>query len=655
MAGGAGISQGASDDGDSVVHAIIGTAGHIDHGKTALIKALTGQDTDRLQEEKARGISIDLGFAWMIQPDGRRAGVIDVPGHERFIRNMLAGAHGIDLVLFTVAADDGVMPQTEEHLDIVHLLGTTRGIFVITKADLADRARIAEVREEIAILADGTALEHAPVIPVSAVKGSGLDDLRGEIARQLAGLDGGHAEGFFRLPLDRVFTIRGHGTVVTGTARGAKVRTGQRLLVVPGGEAVRVRSIQLHNTTVESAAAGQRVALNLSGAERFDLRRGMTLCDERIGGAAARIDANVEIRPGAKRAIKNHQRVRFFLGTAETQARVIVLEAGETIAPKQRALAQLVLDEPVAALKGDRFVIRDETNERTLGGGVVINPFGRVERRPRDAYVQYLETAAGPFGPASIEAMINLQEGFALPLARIGPLLNVPDALVAAALGDRRFVSFGVGDDENYTTATRWEALKRRVIDMVAAFHREHPLEPGLELEELRSHLVQAISPRELRIIVERMSEAAGLVREDSRIRLQAHRVKLTSAQDDLSGRIERILHEAGFQPPDLKQLAEQLKLPPAELARLRTLIAAMERDGRLVRVGTDIYFGRDAAAAARQQLIDRLERDGTVTAATYRDMLGASRKFAIALLDYFDHTGVTLRIGDERKLRKPA
>ncbi|HEX4209908.1 MAG TPA: selenocysteine-specific translation elongation factor [Candidatus Binataceae bacterium] len=637
----------------SVIHAIIGTAGHIDHGKTALVKALTGQDTDRLQEEKDRGISIELGFAWMTLPDGRRAGVVDVPGHERFIRNMLAGAHGIDLVLFTIAADDGVMPQSEEHLDIIHLLGTARGIFVITKADLADSRRLDEVREEITILADGTALESAPILAVSALDGTGLDQLRDAVASQLQGFDRRRPAGLFRLPLDRVFTIKGHGIVVTGTAIGAEVAVGQRLRLLPGGDEVRVRSLQVHNEPVERAGLGQRVAINLSGAERIEVQRGMVLCDERLDQATARFDARLEIRPAAKRPLTNHQHVRLFLGTAETQARVIVLEGGE-IAPKHRALAQLVLDEPIAALKGDRFVIRDETNVRTLGGGVVLNPFGRASRRPLEAYIAHLETVAGPFGSAAIEAMINLQESFVVPLSRIALLLNTPDAEVRTALRDSRFVGFGTAEEAGFTTAARWQALKSRVVKILTEFHRENPLIPGMEMEELRSHLPQAITLRDFRMMVERMSGEAGLVREESRLRLNSHRVRLTPAQDDLSVRLERILNQAGCQPPELKQLAEQLQMPLSEQARLRTLLAAMERESRVARVAADLYFSRDALAIAKAKLIERLRLDGKITAATYRDVLGASRKFAIALLDYFDHTGVTLRTGDERKLREP-
>src|SRR5216683_3190027 len=324
MAGGAKIADGMAP---SVAHAIIGTAGHIDHGKTALVRALTGQETDRLKEERERGISIDLGFAYFTLPDGTRAGLIDVPGHERFIRNMLAGAHGIDLVLFTVAADDGVMPQSEEHLDILHLLGVKRGIFLITKADLVDDKRLTEVREEIELLADGTRLAGAPIVAVSSITGTGLDELRAAIARQLEGFEARRATGLFRLPLDRAFTIKGHGTVVTGTAMGAEVRIGQKLRVLPAGGEVRVRSIQVHSEPVESAGLCQRVALNLSGAERLELKRGDVVADDRLDLTTTRFDARLEIRPAAKRPLKNNDRVRLFIGTAETIGRAIVLEA----------------------------------------------------------------------------------------------------------------------------------------------------------------------------------------------------------------------------------------------------------------------------------------------------------------------------------------
>ncbi|HXR24217.1 MAG TPA: selenocysteine-specific translation elongation factor, partial [Candidatus Binataceae bacterium] len=635
-----------------VTHAIIGTAGHIDHGKSALVRALTGQETDRLKEEQERGISIDLGFAYFTLDDGTRAGVIDVPGHERFIRNMLAGAHGMDLVLFTVAADDGVMPQSEEHLDILHLLGVRRGIFIITKADLADDVRLAEVRDEIELLADGTTLEGSPVVAVSSLSGMGLDLLRSEIARQLDGFEARRATGLFRLPLDRAFVIKGHGTVVTGTAMGAEVRLGQKLRVPPGGAEVRVRSIQVHGETVEHAGLCQRVALNLTGAERMELKRGDVLADDRLELTTTRLDAVLEIRPAAKRALKNNQRVRFYLGTAETIGRVIVMEEPGEIPPKRRALVQIVLNDPMVALAGDRFVIRDETNIRTLGGGVVLNPLGRRVRKPLELYLKNLGALGGPFGPLAVEAMLSLQDSLAMPPARLAQLFNTPLAEVAAALKDARFIRLSLGDEEGFTTASKWEEIKRFTTAALATHHRDEPLAPGLEMEALRARLPYDVAPRAFRALVDRICRETGIVREESALRLADHRVRLGGDDGKIGARVEALLKEAGFQPPDLKQLLESLKLPATELARVRTLLTAMEREGRVVKVATDLYFDRGALETAQTRLTERLKADGEITAGIYRDMLNASRKFAIALLDYFDHAGLTTRVGDLRKLR---
>ncbi len=640
----------------TTTHAIIGTAGHIDHGKTALIKALTGQDTDRLKEEKERGISIDLGFAYFTLPDGTRAGVIDVPGHERFIRNMLAGAHGIDLVLFTVAADDGVMPQTEEHLDILHLLGARRGIFVVTKADLADAARLRDVRDEIELLADGTTLADAPVIEVSSTTGAGLDQLRAEIVRQLDGFQARRATGVFRLPLDRAFVIKGHGIVVTGTAMGAEVRVGDKLRVLPAGDEVRVRSIQVHSDSVESAGLCQRVALNLTGAEKLDLARGDVLADERVDSATARFDAWLEIRPAAKRALKNNTRVRLFIGTAETIARAIILDEAGTIAPKAAGLAQLVAEDPVVALAGDRFVIRDETNSRTLGGGIVLNPLGRRARKPLEAYRANLLMLKNSSGADAIEALINLQESFALGPSRLATLTNIPIAEADISLREApRFIKLSIGDEVAFTTRTRWDALKQFALDTLAAHHNREPLSPGLEMEALRTRLPYELGARAFRPIVDRISHESEIVREESTLRLKSHRVQLGGAAETLGTRVAAALETAEFQPPDLKQLAESLKIPTSQLPHLRTVLVAMEREGRVVKIASELYFARAAADAARARLVDYLKTHDAITAATFRDLLGASRKFAIALLDHFDHAGVTTRVGDTRRLRSPS
>jgi selenocysteine-specific elongation factor len=359
---------------------IIGTAGHIDHGKTALIRALTGQETDRLREEKERGISIDLGFAYIDLPSGERVGIVDVPGHERFIHNMLAGAHGIDVVLLVVAADDGVMPQTEEHLDIVHLLGVGRGVVAITKADLVDEARLNDVREEVQILLAGTTLENSPAIPVSSITGTGIDALRGALEERLHDAPQPSAAGYFRLPVDRAFVMHGHGTVITGTAISGTVQVGDTVRILPGGHEARVRTVQVHGREVREAVAGQRVALNLAGIERVEATRGHVVCDPHLDRATERFDAWIELRPAA-RPLRNHGTVRLHIGTAEVLARAVLLDRRSALPPRESTYAQIVPRHPVYTLRLDRFVLRDESAQRTIGGGVVVHPFARRHRR----------------------------------------------------------------------------------------------------------------------------------------------------------------------------------------------------------------------------------------------------------------------------------
>jgi len=479
-----------------------------------------------------------------------------------------------------------------------------------------------------------------------------MEELRVEIGKQLEGFQARRATGLFRLPLDRAFVIKGHGFVVTGTAMGADVRIGQRLRVLPAGGEVRVRAIQVHGEAVESAGRCQRVAINLGG-EKLELKRGEVLADDNLELATTRLDARIDIRPAAKRPLKQNQRVRFFIGAAETIGRVIILGESTEIAPKHHGLAQIVLDDPVVALSGDRFVVRDETNERTLGGGVVLNPLGRRSRKPLDAYLRNLEALGADSGAGAIEAMLNLQESLAITPAIIAQLFNSPIAEIAIELKDPRFVRLSLGEEEGFTTAAKWAELKREALGALARHHREEPLAAGLEMESLRTRLPYEVAPRAFRALIDRLARETDIVREESVLRLKTHQVRLGGATGELGARIERILIDAGFQPPDLKQLADALKLGGGEIARLRTVLGAMQREGRVVKIASDMFFAREPFEAAKAKLIERLNADGEITAATYRDRLNASRKFAITLLDYFDHAGVTTRVGDARKLRK--
>jgi selenocysteine-specific elongation factor len=631
---------------------VIGTAGHIDHGKTSLVRALTGQDTDRLAEEKARGISIDLGFAYLDVADGERAGVVDVPGHERFIRNMLAGAHGMDLVLFTVAADDGVMPQTEEHLDILHLLGVRRGIFVVTKTDLVDAARIQAVRDDVEILAADTTLEGAPIVPVSTVTGDGLPALREEIERQLAAPAAPPRPGPFRLPVDRAFVMRGHGVVVTGTAIAGEVREGDHVRVLPGDGRARVRSLQVHGITVGTASHGQRVAMNLAGIERMAIGRGHVVCSDAIARTTDRFDAFVEVRSGARRALASHCRVRVHVGTAEVLGKVVVLGDRTAIPPREHGWAQVVLEAPVPALRGDRFILRDETARRTLGGGVVVNPFADRHRRGEAGLVDRLAALRdGDLAPAAY-TLLALVPDFACDLAAMAQALGVDGADVTRALAGAAGV-VAIPDaaaPEAWTTEAKWERFVAETTALVTAAHRAKPTEAGVEMEHVRSELGRSMSAKTFRWCVDRLVGAGDLVRDDSTVRLPTHRVALDPAARALGERLEHLLVDGRFTPPDLRQLEA---LVGTERRRLAEVLSVLEKEGRVVRVAADLYFARDAVAGARTLLADHCRTHGEISAAVFRDLIGASRKFAIALLDWCDRTGVTTRVGDMRRLRR--
>ena len=631
---------------------IIGTAGHIDHGKTSLLKALTGHDTDRLKEEKERGISIDLGFAYLDLPNGERAGIIDVPGHERFIRNMLAGAQGIDLVLFTVAADDGVMPQTEEHFDFLHLLGVQKGLFAITKADMVEPARIEDVREEIEILTLDTAFEGAPILPVSSITGQGLEALQHEIAQQLEMYTRPSLPGYFRLPVDRVFTLKGHGVIVTGTALAGSIHEGETVRVLPAQKEARVRSLQVHSKSVAEAHWGQRVALNLVGLDKADIARGDVVCHPKVSMATMRFDASVEIRPGAGREIMNHERVRIHLGTAEVIGKIILLGGLEVLAPKSVAMCQIVTQEPVVALRGDRFVLRNQTAQGTLGGGVVVHPFAQRHRKVETHVTERLDALQTTDLRQACHAYLEVCPQFAVPLEEIYHGVNAQeDEIVALLANDEAILPFPDAEHpEAYSIASKWKRLVTEVEKMLAAFHAQTPLAQGMEMESVRSQLPLGLTPKVFRIVAERLVEEEVVVRQESLLRLPYHTVSLNQEEQDIAARLERLLQEGGLTPPDMKGLEEELQLPRK---RLNDFLAVLESQKAIVKVTPDFYLGAPILDTAQATLIGYLTANGEISAAIFRDRLGISRKTAIPLLEYFDRSGLTVRVGDVRKLRK--
>ncbi len=632
---------------------IVGTAGHIDHGKTSLVKVLTGQDTDRLKEEKERGISIDLGFAHLDLPDGTQAGVIDVPGHERFVRNMLAGAHGIDFVLFTVAADDGVMPQTEEHFDIVRLLGVTQGLFVITKADLATPARIREVEEEIEMLASGTPFEGAPMLPFSAITREGLPALQAAIVAGLARCAKTEPEAYFRMPVDRAFTLQGHGLVVTGTAHTGKVKVGEHLICLPGGERFRVRSIQVHGQTLENAGWGQRVALNLVGSEAASVKRGQVVCHEKLARTSQRFDAHVEIPRAGARGLRSHQRVRVHLGTAEITAKLVFLQGKDKVESNQSAYCQITLDEPALVMRGDRFILRDEVARRTLGGGIVLHPWATRHRQREEGGLAKLETLRGGDFQALVDLLLTESESPSLPLDSICQFFNLTANDAAVRLSKIKSAQkLNLEGEQLFVSQLRWQSLGEAAIRLVGQFHKAQPLGAGMDLEDLRAKLRAGLTPAVYRYLIDQRVAAKVLAREGNLVRLPGHSVNVGGAEKALMDKVLGILAADEMAPPDLAAIE---KLTEAPKPRLIEALKLLERQGDVVRVGSELCFKASAVDKVRAALREYLIQHSTITAAGFRDLIGSTRKYVIPFLEYFDRTGFTIRVGDNRKLKSPA
>jgi selenocysteine-specific elongation factor len=630
---------------------VIGTAGHVDHGKTTLVRALTGIDTDRLPEEKRRGISIDLGFAHLALPSGRQAGVVDVPGHERFIRNMVAGASGIDLVLLVVAADEGVMPQTREHLDIALLLGVTRGVVALTKADLAEPDWCELVAEEVGELLRGTPLAGAPQVPVSAVTGQGLPELLQALDRGLQDVRPRQDRGFVRLAVDRVFTVAGFGTVVTGTLTSGAVALEDRLELLPQGLAVRVRGLQVHGRPVERARAGQRVAINLGGVERSGVRRGDVLATPGSLEAQTLLAVRLRALPGRERGLRHGQRLHLHLGTAETVCRLTLLETDE-LAPGAEGFGLLRLERPLAAGRGDRFILRSYSPVTTVGGGVVLEA-GRRFRRHSPADLQALVLAEkGDPAELLLEALAGpVPQPLAVAARQAGLPPAEATALAEALAAQGKVVALGgAAEAAVYIAAPALEALRHRVREVLAAYHRAHPLRPGMTREELRRAALEGAEARVVAAVLARL-EAEGLVHiRGERVALRDFAPSLPPALQPVAERLVAALEAAGLQPPPVAEALQSAGFAGGEEERSE-LLAYLVEAGRLVRVDPALYFGAQALAAAVERVRAHLRAHGTMTVAELRDLLGVTRKHAVPLAEYLDAARVTRREGDVRRL----
>jgi selenocysteine-specific elongation factor len=626
---------------------VLGTAGHIDHGKSALVKALTGTDPDRLPEEKERGVTIELGFARLELPSGRSMGVVDVPGHERFVRQMVAGATGIDVVLLVVAADDGIMPQTREHLAIIDLLGIPKGVVAITKADLVDDDWISLVADDVERLLEGTSIEGAPIVPVSARSGRGLDDLllaldsvAGEAAARQAALP-------MRLPVDRVFTIAGAGTVVTGTMWSGSAKRDDPVEVLPSGRTGRIRSVQVHSQAVAEAHAGQRVALNIVGLDKDEIARGDVIAAPGTLSVTDRFDGRFTYLAGNTAPFESGTRVHVHHGTREVLGRVLLMDGG-SLQPGESALVQVRLEEPLAPRYDDRYIVRSYSPVSTIGGGVFLDVLPPRRTTLRDAERRLLEALVRhDLSSASLDLLAS--RGVPMTSAEAAAALGVPRSGVADELNRADLERLKVGADTYFVTH---EGLERLVAGIEAAllrFHEANPLATGTASGALRDLVDRRVTPKVFDAVLE-IACARGLARVSAGAVSHPKAAVAAQAEADAAlARLVPILEDQGLATGTIKELAEKAGIDPGVTRRA---LGKLVSEGKVVRLGPDLHFAATAVDEAKRRIVEFLEKNGTMLAKDARDVTGTSRKYIVPLLEYFDSRGVTKRDGDVRTLR---
>lgn len=630
---------------DATKYVIVGTAGHIDHGKSTLVKALTGTDPDRLEEEKRRGITIDLGFAFLALGDVR-FGFVDVPGHEKFVRNMLAGVGGIDLVVLVVAADESIKPQTREHFDICRLLGIPRGIVAITKSDLVDPDVLGLVRLEIEDFVRGSFLEGAPIVPVSATTGVGLDAVNIELQRMAAGLPPKAASHHFRLPIDRAFSIKGFGIVVTGTLVSGALKTEDEVELYPLRKRARVRGIHSGGKAMATAVAGQRTAVNLAGIEREEIQRGMVLAPPAVFEPTRRLDARITLLTSA-RPLKNRARVHFHQGTAEAIAEV-VLVSGTALAPGESTFAQLRLDQPVLLLPGDRFILRQFSPVITIGGGVALDVQAPRHKRADTPVVPFLETLERGSHEEILAATAELApQGLSLAqiIARTG-WTSAEIQQVAKILADAKRVR--VIGDQPFTIASPksvavYSAALRKTIE---EFHRANPLLPGIPKQDLRTRAGKT-RPEIFTVALDDLVKEKAVSLSGDLVQRAGREIALSSDEAKAKELIEKEFERAGLAVPSFAAVLEKL---PVESARAQKILQILLREKVLIKVTDDLVFHRTAVAKLRELLAKyRKERGDKLPIPVFKELTGITRKYAIPLLEYLDRERVTRRVGDER------
>jgi selenocysteine-specific elongation factor len=631
-------------------HVILGTAGHIDHGKTSLVKALTGVDTDRLKEEKERGITTELGFTFLDLPNGVRLGIIDVPGHEKFVKHMVAGVWGIDLVALVIASDEGVMPQTREHLDICRLLNVRKGLIVLTKIDLVDHDLLDLVKEEVTEIVQGTFLKGAPVLSVSVVTGEGIPHLLTTLDLLSQEIEERSANGLFRLPVDRVFIMKGFGTVVTGTMISGSLSVGETVQILPSGLEGKVRNLQVYNRGVEKTVAGERAAVNLQGIESSAIERGDVLVRPDTFKPTQLIDAYFEYLPNTSRPLKHRTKQRFHIGTTLTNASIFLLDQ-EELASGEGGFVQLRLERPVVALPQDRFVIRGTSAIQTIGGGVILDSHPEKHKRYSSPVISDLHLLKdGTFeqalrqhvhhsgiGGITLEDLLNRVE---MPPGEVRSILRE-----MAEKGDLLWI-----DPEKLKVIEKgqYQRVREAALVQLREFHQRFPMKSGLSKEELRTKLPPEADIKLFQILINDLIQSREVVLEKDKLRLPGHQISSVD-EKGLVKRVEAAVLKGGLQPPSPKELSEGWSEKEEEV---RSIFEHLVHEGVLIKIKSEIYFHRIPFENLKKELVTHLKNHQEITTPQFKEMTKASRKYAIPLIEYFDQIKLTIRLGEKRVLR---
>lgn len=635
---------------------IVGTAGHIDHGKTALVKALTGVDADRLPEEKARGITIDIGFAELELGDNVRVGFVDVPGHERFVKNMLAGASGIDVVALIVAADAGVMPQTREHFEICRLLEIKSGLVVITKVDLVDDEELLEfVKLDVAELVENSFLERAPVISVSAKTGAGLEELKNALRQIASSIPARKNEFVARLSVDRSFSVKGFGAVATGTLIAGEIREGDEMEILPAAKKVRVRGLQTHGKTVERARAGQRTAVNLGGIEQSEIERGMVLSERDVLRPTQIFDARIEILKGAPHGLKSRQRVRVHIGTIEALARVQILNDKNEIAAGEKDFAQLRLEIPVAALPTDRFIVRSYSPQITIAGGRVLdNSAVKHRRKDVENVRKRLQNLIDAENDRTKQAKFFLETANENGLtfddlqARTGWRGEILQKAIAENVEKKSIVEA----EKFYVARAAFENLKTKTLAEIEKYHRREPLAKGIARETLREKVFSHLAPEIFKTAIYNLEKENKIVSEKDFVRLASHNLELSNEEKMLRERLEKIYRTAKLEVPTLENaLAEAARGTKMKPEHARKVFQLFLNSGEIVKISEDFYFTNEAISELIKNTKEYAAKtsDRLIDVAAFKEIAGVSRKYAIPLLEFFDRERITRRAGEKR------